>query len=97
VNTQKTKERKTDRVLVLRPKAGEEAKSSKGMVDPRLFNGENKLHVTMDGQRLLWSFKYEHGGVPEALKQSFTNFPLAFEHAKRYFENRGIEIVDIQD
>lgn len=92
-----TKERSTDRVLVLKPKAGEEVKSSKGMVDPRLFNGENKLHAIMDGQNLLWSFKYEFGGLPEPLKQSFTNFTLALDHAKKYFESRGIEIVEIQD
>lgn len=95
MNTQNTKERKTDRVLLLKAQDG--AKSSKGMVDPRLFNGENKLHVVMNSENLIWSFRYEHGGLPEALKQQFTNFKLAYEHAEKYFKTRGIDIVGVED
>ena len=95
MNTVNTKERKTDRVFVL--KAREGATSSTGLVDPRLFSGENKLHAKMDPKSLLWHFKYEHGGLPQPLKQSFTNFDLAYKHAEKYLNTRGIDILEVQD
>lgn len=95
MSTQNSKERKTDRVLLL--KARDDAKSSTGLVDPRLFNGENKLHAVMDDSRLLWRFKYEHGGIPPALNQKFTNFTQAYKHAEKYFNSRGIDIVGVID
>lgn len=91
----KSKERKSDRILVL--KAREGAKSSTGLIDPRLFSGENKLHVKMDPERSIWSFQYEHGGLPQPLKQSFTSFGLAYQHAERYLNSRGIDIVEVLD
>ena len=87
--------RKTDRILLL--KAREGATSSTGLIDNRLFTGENKLHAIMHPRTLLWFFKYEHGGLPELLKQKFTNFNAAHDHAKKYFNSRGVEIVGIVD
>lgn len=90
-----TKERKTDRVLLLNAREG--ATSSTGLIDNRLFTGDNKLHVTMNPRNLLWFFKYEHGGLPELLKQKFTNFDTAYKHAEKYFNSRGVEIVGVVD
>lgn len=92
-----TKERKSDRVLVLKVKDGEKAKSSTGLIDPRIFNGENKLHAVQDPKNLLWSFRYDAGGLPPPLKQKFTNFTTLLNHAKIYFSKRNIEIVEILD
>jgi hypothetical protein len=86
-----SKERKTDRVVLLKAE-----EKPKGLVDPRLFTGENKLHVIQTDNGL-WYFKYEHGGLPEPLKQQFTSFDLALKHAERYFQTRGIKILGYID
>lgn len=91
------KERSTDRILVLKPIEGEKVKSSKGLIDPRLFTGENELHAIQDRQTTLWYFKYRMGGLPEALKQQFTNFPKLLTFATGYFKNRGVEIKEVLD
>lgn len=91
------KEKKTDRILVLRPVAGTKTLSGTGLVDPRLFKGENKLHVVMDAQSSIWFFKYEQGGLPEPLKQRFTSFKLALSHATNYYKSRNVEIVEVID
>ena len=96
MNTQSTKDRKTDRVLVLKAREGVTT-SSTGLVDPRLFKGENKLHAIQDEDKSLWIFKYECGGLPPPLKQSFTNFNLAYKHAEKYFNSRGVDIVEVID
>lgn len=90
------KARKTDRVLRLKAREGG-SKSSTGLVDKRLFTGDNSLHVIQNDQGL-WNFKYAEGAVPPVLKnQSFTSFDLAYSHAKRYFDTRNVEIVGIDD
>lgn len=91
------KEKKTDRIVVLRPIAGTKATSSTGLVDPRLFKGENKLHVVKEEQTNMWFFRYEQGGLPEPLKQRFTSFKLALEHAENYYKSRNVEIVEVID
>ena len=91
------KERKSDRILVLKVKDGEKPLSSTGLVDPRLFTGENKLHAVQNPRNLLWSFKYDQGGLPPVLKQQFTNFETLFKHATSYFATRNIEIVEVID
>lgn len=92
---QKFKERSDDRILVLKVKDGEKPKSSTGLVDPRLFTGENKLHLKRN--KTLWEFKYDQGGVPPQLKDRFTKFDLALDHARRYFSTRNIEITEVLD
>ena len=92
---QKLKERSDDRILVLKVKDGEKPKSSTGLVDTRLFTGENKLHLKRN--RTLWEFKYDQGGVPPQLKDRFTKFDIALQHAKKYFETRNIEIEKVID
>lgn len=88
------KQRSDDRILVLRQ--GDKPKTSAGLVDSRLFNGQNKLHVIKNNQGL-WSFKYEQGGLPEPLKQRFTRFEDALTFASRYFGKRDIKIEAIID
>lgn len=88
---------KDTRIIVLKVKDGEKAKSSKGMADPRLFTGENQLLAVMNPQTCLWGFKYTNGGVPEPLKQKFTKFGDALSHARTYYASRGVEIVEVID
>ena len=95
LNSNMNKEHSDDRVLVLSVKDGEKAKNSTGLVDPRLFKGENKLHAVMDNETCHWFMKYEMGGVPEALKGRYTSFPKLMEAAKYYFDGRGVEIKEV--
>ncbi len=92
-----SKERSSDRILVLQTMEGEKPLSSMGIIDPRLFNGENKLHAVRDARNSLWSLKYEMGSVPEILKQRFVSFPSLMQHTTKYFNRRNIQIVDIID
>jgi len=87
--------RSTDRILVLEkhdPKS-----KDVGLVDPQVFEGKNNLHLVMDPTTLLWSFKYERGVVPPNLRNKFTNFKMAKEHAEQYLRAKNIKIVDIKD
>lgn len=90
------KVRSNDRVLVLKPIEGEKTLSSTGLVDPRLFSGENRLHVKCSPNNM-WYFKYEQGIVPEPLKERFTSFPAALEKATKYFKSRNINVEKIID
>lgn len=91
------KEKSKDRILVIKPMEGKDAKSSMGLIDTRLFTGENKLHAIQDPRNTLWSFKYDSGGLPEPLKQRFMNFTTCLQHAKTYFAKRNIEITEVID
>lgn len=96
--TTSPKERKKDRILVLRPKEGEKAKSSTGLIDPRLFTGENKLHAIMDERSRMWYLKYEQGGLPPVLKGiRFTKFDFLLKYVSEYFKKRNIQIVEVID
>jgi len=84
-----------DRVLSLVPIEGKSSVATNGLVDPRLFTGENKLHIVRDPMNSMWFFKYEMGMLPEPLKQRFTTFDRAIKHATEYFKKRNIEIKEI--
>ena len=89
--------RKDDRILVLRPKEGLKAKNSTGITDPRLFSGENKLHI-IRGRSQMWYFKYDMGILPEPLKeQKFTKFDVAYKFVVDYYARRNIEVVEVID
>lgn len=92
-----SKERKTDRILVLKIKDGEKPKSSTGLIDPRLFKGDNRLHAKLNLRSRLWSLHYDKGSVPPALAMQFTTFDTLMRTAKQYFENRNIEIEKVLD
>lgn len=88
--------RSTDRVFILKKKDIKvNTKSSSGIIDNRLFTGENRLHAIQNPETSLWSFKYEHGMTPSTLKSSFTSWQKAYEFIKVYFENRNIEITEV--
>lgn len=91
------KNRNSDVILVLKVLPGKKPISTIGLLDPRLFSGENKLHAIMDPQHSLWYFKYDAGILPEPLRQRFTSFTKIIDYAKSYFARRNIQIVEIID
>jgi len=92
-----SKMRSPDRILVLKPIDGKKPLNTSGVADPRLFNGENKLHAVMDEQSCLWKLKYDMGIVPEAMKGTFTGFKALKKFADEYYGRRNIQIVEVKD
>lgn len=84
-----------DRILQVSPIEGKVAKSSSGLLDPRLYTGDNRIHAVMNPSTRLWSFKYEQGLVPNSLKQEFTSFTKLLKFAQAYFKNRNLQIKEI--
>lgn len=84
-----------DRILILRVIEGKKPLSSGGVVDSRLFTGENKLHGVFDERTGMWNMKYETGGLPGALQQKFITFEDLVSCAKTYFKTRNVEIAGI--
>lgn len=90
--------RASDRVLQLEVMDGMKPKSNTGLVDTRLFTGEQNLRLKMDPQSCLWYFQYTNNGLlPEALKGRFTGFKAGLNHAEDYFRRRNIKITAIKD
>jgi hypothetical protein len=89
--------RDTDRVLVLRVMDNKKPKSSTGVLDDRLFKGENNLHALKNLQTGLWSLKYEKGTTPINLQQQFTSFGMLMNFSTNYFKKRNVEIVEVID
>ena len=85
----------TDRILVLEPIDDKKPLSSTGLVDPRLFTGENKLHAIKDPQTCLWHFKYEQGILPPTLKGQYTGFNQLKKTAEDYFTKRNMKIKEV--
>ena len=88
----------SDRILKLEVIDGKKPLTSIGTVDPRLFkDGEdaNRLHAVMDPETCLWSFKYEKGGLPPALKGQFTGFKALKKHADAYFVQRNVKVTEV--
>lgn len=92
-----SKLRKSDRILVLEKIEGKNTINSTGLVENRLFTGENELHAIMDEQSCLWSLKYKMGSPPEPLKQRFTSFRALYKFAEDYFLKRNIRIKEVLD
>lgn len=85
-----------DRVLKLQVIDDKLPKSAVGNTDSRLFNGDVKLHLTMDQQTSLWSFRYStNAPVPGALQGQYTSFSKGLDHATRYFEKRNVRLSEI--
>jgi len=89
--------RSSDRIFTLSRIDDKAPLSSTGMVDGRLFSGENKLHAIMDEQTCLWTFKYALGITPEPLKQRFTTFSNLKKYAEEYFARRNVKITEVID
>lgn len=83
--------------LVLRPAEGKLPKDSTGLVDTRLFKGENKLFAYYDPQTNLWNSRYMLGITPLPLKQRFTTYNALIQHVKSYLKRRNIEVVEELD
>lgn len=84
-----------DRVFTLKVMDDKKPKNSIGMIDPRLFTGENRLHVKKDPETCFWYFEYDNGGVPNPLKHKFTGYKAAVKHAETYFKTRNISIEEV--
>lgn len=82
--------------LMLRPIDGA-PKNSMGLLDRRLFTGENRIKLVMDSQTCLWTVKYDSGAVPEKLRGKYTKYQTLLDLAKDYFKKRNVEIVEIRD
>ena len=80
----------TDRILVL-GKLNAELPIS-GMMD---FT--NTLHAVMDTQTTMWYMKYDHGILPEVLKQRFTSWSKLMGFVTEYFKRRNIKIEKVID
>lgn len=89
-----SKQKKDERILVLKVIDGTKAKSSTGMIDPRLFTGEKKL-MAKQGPDLLWYMSYTEGAVPPGINQKFTTFGKLRTFAEAYFKRRNIEIIEV--
>lgn len=83
-----------DRIFTLKIIDNKKPKTSLGMVDTRLFTGENRLHVKKD-ETSFWYFEYDSGAVPEPLKHKFTGYRAAVKHAETYFKTRNITIEEV--
>lgn len=86
-----------DRVIILKPKEGFDPLDSSGMVDKRLFTGDNGLHVIKDPETCFWSLRFEAGILPDPLKGSWNSFNKIVDHVRDYYNRRNIEIVEIRD
>jgi hypothetical protein len=84
-----------DRIIILKPEPGKTVKNGLGLVDPRLFTGENKLHALKESVSGLWYLKYEAGGVPGALKQKWTGYNALLRATEDYFKKRNIRIESV--
>lgn len=92
----KDKMHSDDRILKLKILDGEKPKSSSGIVDTRLFTGENEIHAIRNEWNY-WILKYKQGTLPPALDQSFTTFEKLLQHATAYFLTRNVEITSVEE
>ena len=91
----KTKMKANDRIFVLEKMVGEHTLTPKGMIDNRLFSGENKLHAKLDPSNSQWFLQYDSGLVPEPLRSRWTSFAKLKEYVTSYFNRRNINIKQI--
>ena len=83
------------RVLRMKPKDGG-AKSSTGLVDNRLFTGENELNAQMDMESCLWHLKQKIGAVdPKLRDKRWTSFRMLYNDVVTYYANRNVEITEV--
>jgi len=93
---QSAKMRSDDRILVLEITDGR-ALNSAGLLDNRLFKGENRLHAVRDPMSSLWYMKYDNGILPQPLRQRFSSFNKLVDYTTLYFKRRGVKIEKIID
>jgi len=88
-------QRGNDRILKLKVIDGEKPISSLGLVDPRLFTGENKLHALLEDNSSLWHLKYDSGTLPAPLRQRFTGYSKLVTFVRDYFARRNVEVEEV--
>ena len=81
----------TDRILSLKPI--DDKIKDVGLLDKRLFTGDNNLHAVQDSG--LWFVKYDHGALPGFLNQKFTNFNQLLKYVTSYFKSRNVEVKEV--
>jgi hypothetical protein len=94
-NVEETKNNSPQREIVLKPIDGK-ATDSRGMVDSRLFKGDNKLKAIMD-ENGLWYCKFDQGILPESLKVKFTSVPKLVKFVTEYYKKRSVEVVEVKN
>jgi hypothetical protein len=95
-NVEENKNHSNVRELVLKPIEGKGTLNSKGLIDNRLFKGDNHLHA-YQGEDGLWFMRQDQGHLPEVLKEKFTTFSKLLTFAKNYYDKRNVEIVEVKD
>lgn len=90
----KTKMHSDNRILKLAPIGGRPLNSA-GILDMRLFKGENNLHAIWDPQSNLWSLRYDSGILPAALKVKFSGFNKLHSYLTSYLKSRNVCISEI--
>ena len=93
----KEKMKSDTREILLAPMGGKNTLSSSGMIDNRLFNGENKLHATLDMRTGMWHLHYDIGGLPGGLKGNWTLFSELESHVRNYFKTRNVVVTEIKE
>lgn len=85
------------RYIEAKPIEGKFTKSSGGLIDTRIFTGENKIIAERDPMTSFWTVRYEQGALPQAFRGSWTSFTRLMDYLKSYFEKRNIEVKEIID
>lgn len=93
---EKAKMKADDRILKLGSIDGRPLNSA-GLLDTRLFKGENNLHAIRDPYTSLWSLRYDTGNLPPALKLKFTGFNKLHDYVTNYLKGRNVKIEKIID
>jgi len=93
----KSKMKSDDRIIVLHRMEGKVPLSTAGLVDHRLFTGENKLHAKRELIGNNWRLEYDQGIVPPIFKQKFTRFNDLLRFVKAYYERRNVAIKEVID
>lgn len=91
-----SKNNSPDRIIVLCKGPGKNTMTTAGLIDNRLFTGENKLHAIQDITGL-WALSYDAGLVPGPLRQKFTGFNKLYKFIEDYFKRRNIEIKEVHN
>lgn len=79
----------SERIISLVKMDGKHTIASSGLVDNRLFTGENKLIAKQD-EASLWYLQYAHGNLEEPLREKFTTFTQLMKRVREHFKKRNI-------
>lgn len=83
------------RTIKLKVIDGKKPLNTTGLVDSRLFSGENHLIAKMNPETCHWALFYENGVLPQPLRQTWTSFRIMRTFLDGYFQRRNIEIKEV--